>query len=884
MNVRMPPTLNRFCREVLPQIMKATSGQRLMQNVLAVWETDRWNSFDKFRDTSKTLVRHYEAVGAQAEVEPIQTGGWIDSGRWIIDQAQDVHAATVDIVHPVRQRVLDYKDNPWHTIGWTSSTPKEGTRTQLVVYDSMEEVEKLPRGALAGKTVLTNLSPRNIVRLLGDKGASGVISDQPVPRLPDAVQWIRFGWGDAPMFRDKTRLVGLVISYNQGRKLRRLLHQNGSLTLHTKVDVREYVGTHDVVSGILRGADDSQDEVWAIAHSAEPGAVDNASGVALCMEIAQVLEGLIAKGALPRPKRTIRLVNAYECYGFFAYLERKEPFQTPLAGVCLDTLGSKPEVCDGRLEWHSTIPMSAGFVDWVGEKILRESLKHCNPGYRLCLESFMPTSDTLIGDPQYGFPCPWLDSHHRTNGKGFDAYHTSGDMPKLLSEKGLRTCAAAMAAYLYFLADAGSREVTELANADTQSKLKALDVGRKKLPASQVNYLRETHRATTERLKRWMWGGDRNQILAHLADCERQVNEAGERVAQLDSSKKRIPAAARRVPRRTAFLSPRGVSLKKTGPSGLTTWSLFWADGKRNLAEIAELASWEDSGNIGEGKRQRLPITFEHVVDYFEAHEKLEYVKLIDPTELISKAQLVADLKKLGLESGMDLMVHSSLSAIGYVEGGADTVVEALLSTIGKRGTLMMPSFNHRAAQVYNSMTTPTTNGAIPDVLWRRAEAARSDHPTHAVAAIGPRAAAYCRDHWATGIWAEDSPIGRLIHGGGYILTLGVTHYTSTAYHVAEMSVPCRCIDPYGNVDRVVQPDGSVEDVKGLAFRSETCPVSIHKLDETLDRRKLQRRGKVGGAEAEFVKAIDLWKVRREHLQKICPTCKVKPRYVAVKD
>ena len=64
MSVRLPTTLNKFCREVLPQIMQATNGQRLMQDVLAVWETDRWNSFDKFRDTTKTLLSHYEAVGA----------------------------------------------------------------------------------------------------------------------------------------------------------------------------------------------------------------------------------------------------------------------------------------------------------------------------------------------------------------------------------------------------------------------------------------------------------------------------------------------------------------------------------------------------------------------------------------------------------------------------------------------------------------------------------------------------------------------------------------------------------------------------------------------------------------------------------------------------
>ncbi|MEE2658832.1 MAG: AAC(3) family N-acetyltransferase [Candidatus Latescibacterota bacterium] len=872
-----PPSLNRFCREDLARILKATSGRRLMQDVEAVWETDRWNSFDRFHDTTNTLVRHYESVGAQAEVDPIQTGGWIDSGRWIIDQAHDVAAATVDIVKPVRQRLLDYQDNPWHVVGWTSATPKAGMRTGLVVYDSKADLERLPRGALVGKTVLTKLSPRDLVHVLGDKGAAGVISDQPVPELPDALQWIRFGWGEAPMFSHNTRMVGLVISENQGRRLRRLLQKHGSLSLHTRVHTREYVGTHDVVSGIVRGAGDPQDEVWAIAHSAEPGAVDNASGVALCMEIAQVLESLIASGALPRPKRSIRLVNAYECYGFFAFLERMEPLQTPLAGVCLDTLGSKPELNDGRLEWHSTIPMSAGFVDWVGEKILRETLKRCNPGYRLCLEPFMPTSDTLIGDPEYGFPCPWLDSHHRASGKGYAAYHTSGDVPRLLSRDGLRACSAAMAGYLYYLADAGSREVVELATAETERKLRALAGRKGSVPASQVEYLRQTHRATIARLPRWMWKGDRKQMLARLADCERQVREAGDHVARHDRVSHRVPAAARRVPRRTAFLSPRTINTR-VGPSALTTWSLFWADGQRNLAEIAQLASWEETGSIGGGSRKECAsITHSQVMAYFEAHRDRNYVELIEPGEMIPKSRLVADLKKLGLRPGMDVLVHSDPNAIGHVKGGAGCVVEALLTSIGKRGTLLMPSYNRRAAQVYHAKVTPTTEGAVADALWRRPDATRSDHPTHAVAAIGAGAENYCRDHRATGAWAEDSPIGRLIHGGGYILTLGLPPSASLAHHVAEMSVPCGCIDLFGRVDRVIDAQGLLQEVASLASRSAACPVPEDKLDATIERRRLSRSGKVGHAESTLVKAKDLWRLRRQSVRKACSMCTVKP-------
>ncbi len=883
MSVRTPPSLSKFCREVLRLLLREIRGRRLVKTAAEVVGTDRWNSFDRFHETTRTLVRHYEEAGAVAEVEGIQTGGWIGSGRWIIHEAQDVRAATVDVVRPRRRRLLDYERNPWHVVQWTAATPEEGTTSILVVLDSEEEIRALPPDGLVGKTVLTCLSPRELTEVLANKGAAGVITDFPVPNLPDALAWTKFGWGGLPADRATARLVGLVISANQGARLRHRVRRHGILTLHTRVDAPKYVGTHDVVSGLIRGGGDPQDEVWALAHSAEPGAVDNASGVSICVEMARVFETLIARGQLPRPRRTIRLLNAYECYGFFPYLERVPRLQPPMAGVVIDTVGSRPEVCDGRLEWHSTIPMSAGFVDWVGAAIIRSTLRHHNPGYRLSLEPFMSTSDTLIGDPQYGFPCPWITTHHRKNGRGFDAYHSSGDTLRLLSPGGLKVCAAAMAGYLYFLADAGSREVVELARSQTRRSLRQLDVGRGKLAADQTRYLQDAHHANMERLKRWMWGGDRSEILAQISECEQEVAQAARRAGRPEKGRRRVPPAARQVPRRTAPLSPDRHNTppsiaSRIGATGLSAWALFWADGKRNLAQIATAIAGEEVGTAGQrGAGQKTRGRIEQVVDYFEAHAELGYVELMAPGKMFTRAQLTADLKTLGVEPGMDVMVHSSLSKIGPVEGGADTVVDALLATIGRRGTLMMPSFNHRGGEVFNPMATPTTNGAIPDAMWRRPQAVRSLHPTHPVAAIGARAEAYCSDHLEVGIWAQDSPIGRLIHGGGYLLSLGVKHDASTAYHVAEMSVPCGCLDPFGNTGQVVAPDGQVRDVPGLAWRAATCPVPLEKMDQTLDRRKLQRHGKIGLADSQLVRALDLWKIRREHLKKVCPACTIKP-------
>ena len=75
----------------------------------------------------------------------------------------------------------------------------------------------------------------------------------------------------------------------------------------------------------------------------------------------------------------------------------------------------------------------------------------------------------------------------------------------------------------------------------------------------------------------------------------------------------------------------------------------------------------------------------------------------------------------------------------------------------------------------------------------------------------------------------------------------------------------------------VVMPDGSVQEVAGLAWRAAACPIPVEKLDQSLTRRGLQRRGRVGEAPSTLVKALDLWEVRRAHLRNACPTCPIKP-------
>ena len=853
----LPCSLDTFLRGTVPLLHRAVDSERLMDTLGRIVETDRWNTFERHAQTAAFLRQAYEDRGANATRHRIPTGGPPGSGRWIIQETWDVNDAYVDLLGAGEtERLLHYQHNPWCVIQWSAATAPDGLRCPVRVIDSWEELDRLPPFALRGTAVLTKLSPYHNAHRWAAKGAAVLLCDAPVKDCPDATQWGKFGWAGLEIDQAAARPVGFMLSTNEGIRLRAKLQEQDTLTIHACLDARRATGHHEVVSALLPGQDDPQDELWVIAHGCEPGAIDNASGVAASLEIARVLSHLITAGQLPPLKRSVRFLHGQECYGFFDYLAQERRLQPPLAGICVDCVGARPELCEGQLKWHASVPSSAAVFEDVGAAALHAALEQSTAQYTLVRRPFTSTEDTMIADPAYGFPCPYL-GHFPYRG-----YHSSADTIDTIDPDGLQACVVGTAAYLLFLANLDSGGVTELAQWHTRNTLAKIP----QLPDAPPRhaFVKAQHNATITRLRRWLWGGDRDALLVQLTACSDRIDGHAEQQA---------PDAGQLVPFRRVPLAPTYENVDSRlrqcfRDSHVHKWALYWADGSRTLQRIRELASAEASTEY----------SLEQITAFFQAMAEIGYVKLVPLPALLTRDRIMHDLRALGLHAGMDVMVHSSLSSLGFVRGGPGTVVDALLETIGPDGTLMMPSFNHRSAQVFNPMATPTTDGAIPDTMWRRPDAVRSLHATHAVAAIGPKAHAWCQDHLTNGIWAPDSPIGRLVHQGGYVLGLGVDHNTSTAYHVAETSMPAPCLDAFGSRHRIVAPDGTVQTVPGLAWRNGPCPVPPAKLSKTLDARGLQTRGQVGKAACVLVKAIDLWDVRREHLSDVCPTCTVRPK------
>ena len=146
---------------------------------------------------------------------------------------------------------------------------------------------------------------------------------------------------------------------------------------------------------------------------------------------------------------------------------------------------------------------------------------------------------------------------------------------------------------------------------------------------------------------------------------------------------------------------------------------------------------------------------------------------------------------------------------------------------------------------------------------WRRLEA---------------RARYFTADHLTERDLGKDSPIGRLVHEGGYVLSIGVGHERSTAYHIAEIGAGVACVDQFAGRDQVVMADGRVAEVRGLAWRERECPVETRLIDERLDARGLQVHGLVGKAKTTLALAKDIFEARGEQIAGVCGSCQIRPK------
>lgn len=156
-------------------------------------------------------------------------------------------------------------------------------------------------------------------------------------------------------------------------------------------------------------------------------------------------------------------------------------------------------------------------------------------------------------------------------------------------------------------------------------------------------------------------------------------------------------------------------------------------------------------------------------------------------------SDLVKGFREAWLDKGDHVLVHSSLSSLGHVDGGAEAVIDALIEVVGEGGTVLFPTLsgceNDSADHppVFDAFAAPCWVGTIPETARLRPEAIRSLHPTHSVAAIGELARWITAGHELVRTpCGHGSPYDKLACVGGKIVLIGVTQSVNTSFHHSE--------------------------------------------------------------------------------------------------
>lgn len=224
----------------------------------------------------------------------------------------------------------------------------------------------------------------------------------------------------------------------------------------------------------------------------------------------------------------------------------------------------------------------------------------------------------------------------------------------------------------------------------------------------------------------------------------------------------------------------------------------------------------------------------------------------------ITEDKLVSTLAALIEKERNCIFMHSSLSACGHIVGGESSVIGA----VGRfcetfclpTHTYCYPKGSPPVVPVYDPRTTGSVVGQITDYFWRQPGIVRSVHPTHSLAARGPRAKDLVEGHGVCETpCGSGTPYARLIDWNCSVLMFGATMGTYTLFHTAEDEAGCDYLywkDPFDL--KVCDYSGNERDLR-MWRHDMRVPRRFADMDKVFESQGYLKGARLGRGELLFI-------------------------------
>jgi len=386
-----------FWPNAVPEAIHAEiDGMATLQTVRELGQFHRVHGSPQFAAAAELMRRKAVAAGlSNVEVWHFKSDGTTRYAHFRSYSGWNPVEATLDEVSPTPHRMESWPETPVALADYSQDADVTATVVDVGRGTSPTDYDKKD---VKGKLVLAD-GPLDAVhrRAVEERGAAGILSDFPNQTTAwsgDDQDLVR--WGHLSPYQLQNRFA-FMYSKREATLLRTRLASGETVTMRAHVRAKIVPATLDVVTATIPGTDLAQQEIILTAHLCHQsaGANDDASGSAAIFEAMRALQSAIARGALPKPRRTLRVLWLPEISGSEAVLvEHPDIAKRMVAGVHMDMVGGLLSTTKGTFHLSRSAESLPNVISDVAaawfDQVVRASSEYAEHG----------------GDPYRGFV--WL--------------------------------------------------------------------------------------------------------------------------------------------------------------------------------------------------------------------------------------------------------------------------------------------------------------------------------------------------------------------------------------------------------------------------------------------------------------------------------------------